>query len=755
MESDARYYIVAVEESDSSVGIYDPQSATCVSRIDVGFWPHEIDVSADGRLAYVTNFGVKDYDERIGRPGASISIIDVRNALELTRLHTFRTRWEYPHRRGPHGVKLSPKGELFVNVEQGARMLVFDLEQEHRRVPARGFSLKGLQETDSLGRTEPVLEYPVPEGTHNFIIDHTGETLFVVSGRGGITAIDSATGRVRYRRLFDAPVRGLVYTPDGKALIAALDNEVRLLNPADLADLSIFGALGVGQLLYAKPTLPDSAGRYEILAPAVWQSQIVFIDPASGKVTGRALVGLDPIHIQVGLDNRAYVSHGRSRYLSVLDLEQRKVTGRIPTRGGPNGIALVPRFTVPARATYTLGACLPLSSPNATEGREIRLGYEFWRERVNAAGGLLIDGKPHTVDILYRDYNSEGPIKTLARELVAAGAQALLGTYPTPPHGDYAAVALELKRPLITATGAGTGLYQPGNKYFFGIMSPARLYLSGTIEVVRQLVTAPQPTLCILSCRDPAAYEDATVTAAFAIQKGFRQVLPPVPPDLPDPFELTHEVVDVGGTPTPVDVITFPDNHEAFTAILERLNKLDIDLFLMTGHLPESIALVDQARRIGFRARAIGLSVGPALASFRSELVRRGTSPEFLFGASQWTPELPLVGHDAFITPAEFARAFQERFSMKASYFSAGAYACGVVLQEALRQAGTGEADKVCDALRALSLDTFFSHIEFNRHGLNASKPMYTIQLRVAGDEFYEAIVWPPQGATWPIPSRG
>src|SRR5205807_7319665 len=104
------------------------------------------------------------------------------------------------------------------------------------------------------------------------------------------------------------------------------------------------------------------------------------------------------------------------------------------------------------------------------------------------------------------------------------------------------------------------------------------------------------------------------------------------------------------------------------------------------------------------------------------------------------------------ITPGEFARAFLERFSMKASYFSAGGYACGLVLEEALRRAGTLDSDRVRDEISSLSINTFFAHVEFDRRGLNDTKPMYTIQLRAKGEEFDEVILWPPQGAVWPRP---
>lgn len=753
MSEEPRHLIVSVEESDSTIGLYDSASGALVNRIEVGFWPHEIEIGPDGKTAYVTNFGVKDYDERIGRPGASISVIDLEQQCEVDRLFTFSEPYEYPRRRAPHGVKLSPKGGLFVNVELAPRMLVFDLADPTKKSPARSFMVDAAA-VMAPDRREPASGYPLPEGTHNFVFDKTGETLFIVSGPGGITAVEATTGRTKYRRNdFGMPVRGLEYTPDGKHLIASLRNKLILLNPADLSDHRVLDnggrGFGVGQFLYSKPTPVDTAGKYEILAPAVWQSQIVVIDPETGALNGRVLVGLDPIHIQVAPDGQqAYVSHGRSKYLSVIDIVQRRVVRQIETRGGPNGIALARYFPRPAKKTLTFGACLPLSGGNGEEGREIRLGYEFWKEKVNAAGGISVGGTPYNVAIAYRDL-ATGAIGTLARQLIDdEGAQFLLGTYPSPAHLDYGKVAEEKRRPLVTATGAGTVIYEQGHRYVFGIMSPARLYLAGTITLVRMKVQRSRPTVALLSCKDPAAFEDAQATAVFAANQGFEIVAPPASAPLPANFE--RKTIDLGGGKT-ADILTFPDGHQDFTAIAPLYRSLDLDLFLMTGHLLESIALTRQAHAAAFVPRGMGLSVGPSLATFRAAL-GNGVSPEDLFGAAQWTADVQIVGQDPFITPAEFARVFFDRYSMKASYFSAGGYACGLVFEAALRRAGTCDPAAVRDAIAALSMDTFFAHIEFDSRGLNDTKPMYTVQLKAVPDGFEEVVLWPPQGTVWPTP---
>lgn len=56
------YLLLIVEESASRVGFYDPTRGQCIASIETGFLPHEIEVSADGRTAYVSNFGLQDYD---------------------------------------------------------------------------------------------------------------------------------------------------------------------------------------------------------------------------------------------------------------------------------------------------------------------------------------------------------------------------------------------------------------------------------------------------------------------------------------------------------------------------------------------------------------------------------------------------------------------------------------------------------------------------------------------------------------------
>ena len=114
------FSILAVEEMLGRVTILASADPRQRVSIPVGFKPHEIVVSADGKTAYVSNFGLNDADNRNGTPGDTVSVIDIENARVRTELHL-------PYGlKAPHGLGFRPQHsrELFVNAEQGDQMVV-------------------------------------------------------------------------------------------------------------------------------------------------------------------------------------------------------------------------------------------------------------------------------------------------------------------------------------------------------------------------------------------------------------------------------------------------------------------------------------------------------------------------------------------------------------------------------------------------------------------------------------------------------
>src|SRR6478672_6067150 len=95
--------LLVLEKADSSLAIVDPGSMKIVGRVTAGPDPHEIVVSADGKLAYISNYGGLDSTFN------TISVIDLvaRKALAPIQLGALRS---------PHGLAWAG-GKLYFTVE--------------------------------------------------------------------------------------------------------------------------------------------------------------------------------------------------------------------------------------------------------------------------------------------------------------------------------------------------------------------------------------------------------------------------------------------------------------------------------------------------------------------------------------------------------------------------------------------------------------------------------------------------------------
>ena len=191
-------------------------------RIPIGERPHEVAVSEDRKTAYVSQFGIADYDNRVGTPGDRVVEIDL---AEARRTGDFVLP---PPALAPHGVKLRPgTNELFVNAEVGGeRMFVFD--PQSRRL---------------------LRSFPIPKGTHNFVFSADGASLYGFAGEDGISRIDAGEGAVLASQDPGSPIRGLFFTEKGTILAGAKD-ELLELRPDDLAIMRRLPAPRPGQFLY-------------------------------------------------------------------------------------------------------------------------------------------------------------------------------------------------------------------------------------------------------------------------------------------------------------------------------------------------------------------------------------------------------------------------------------------------------------------------------------------------------------------------
>jgi branched-chain amino acid transport system substrate-binding protein len=344
--------------------------------------------------------------------------------------------------------------------------------------------------------------------------------------------------------------------------------------------------------------------------------------------------------------------------------------------------------------TLVFGAPISLTGGTAKEGALTRDGYDLWRDTYNKAGGINVAGKRYKIETKYYDDASNAQQSaTLAEKLIKEDkVNFLLGPYGTSPTLQVSTVAEKNKIPMIEGNGAAESIFSQGYKYTFGVLSPAQNYLRGVVDLV--LTLDPKPTtVAVLSADDPFSVEVAEAVKTYAETKGLQVVY----------------------------YQRYPDKSTDLRAPLTEAKAKNPDLFLNSGHLQESVAIVQQAKELGFSPKGFGFSVGPSIPDFETTL--KGDA-QFVMGGTQWTAALKYVGDDLFKTPEAYNTLYKQTFNYEPAYQSAESTACGVAYVKALEAAGSIEPARVRDAIAKLNFTSFYGQIKFDERGINVTKPM-------------------------------
>src|ERR1700733_230427 len=191
-------------------------------------------------------------------------------------------------------------------------------------------------------------------------------------------------------------------------------------------------------------------------------------------------------------------------------------------------LALTTAVPAPARAagdTIVFGAALAATGSTAREGELTKEGYEFWKDYVNAHGGIKVGNTTYKVDIKYAD--DESNPQTAARLVEKFVSQDkvnfILGPYGSANSATAATVVERLKVPMVEGNGAAQSIFSQGFKYTFAVLAPGTKYLQGILEMARTLKPAPK-TVAIATANDAFSVEVGGGAAAYATAHGMTVV---------------------------------------------------------------------------------------------------------------------------------------------------------------------------------------------------------------------------------------
>ncbi|HEX8177317.1 MAG TPA: cytochrome D1 domain-containing protein [Pyrinomonadaceae bacterium] len=295
--------LLILNKSENTLAIVDPVSLKVLGKVPTGEGPHEVVASADGRIAYVANYGTQQ------KVGNSISIIDLVARREIKRV-------ELGPLLRPHGIVLS-NGKLYFTAEVNRVIARYNPAQDKVDwIMGTGQSIthmlvitpdgKRAYTTNIVSGTVTSIDFTVPvpqqvtqiqvgKGPEAIDISPDGTELWVgQNGEGSIAVIDTATNKVKETiKVGEVPIR-VKFTPDGKRVLVS----------------------------------DPKAG------------ELVMLDAATRKELKRLKVAGVPVGILITPDgSRAFVAAMEANKVMVIDMAKLEIVGAIEPGQGPDGLA--------------------------------------------------------------------------------------------------------------------------------------------------------------------------------------------------------------------------------------------------------------------------------------------------------------------------------------------------------------------------------------------------------------------------------
>ena len=134
-----------------------------------------------------------------------------------------------------------------------------------------------------------------------------------------------------------------------------------------------------------------------------------------------------------------------------------------------------------------IGAPLALTGSLADEGKKQALAYDMWLTRVNAAGGIDVDGQKKKVTLVTYDYQSDGKrAQQLAEKLITDDkVHVVMAPFGSGHTKIVAGVAERYGVPVVASVASSESVYDQGFKNLFGTLAPN----SGLVDAMLTLFT--------------------------------------------------------------------------------------------------------------------------------------------------------------------------------------------------------------------------------------------------------------------------
>jgi branched-chain amino acid transport system substrate-binding protein len=355
--------------------------------------------------------------------------------------------------------------------------------------------------------------------------------------------------------------------------------------------------------------------------------------------------------------------------------------------------------TLPAGAQtpIKIGASMSVTGTYAKPGTYQKEGYDVCIDELNAKGGLL--GRKVEL-VIYDDQSQPATAVKLYEKLITEDkVDAVMGPYSSAVSEAVANVTEKYRKVMVAPLAATTSIFKKGRKYIFMMITPAENYLDGLIDMAAK---RGLKTVAIINEDTLFPKASAAGTAEAAKKKGLQVVLQEA----------------------------YPKGNTDFSALLVKIKSTNPDVIAAGTYFDDAVAITRQMKELNVNPKMFGLTVGGDLPEFYDLLKQNA---EYVYGSTQWDESLPYPGQK------EFVGAYKKKFKHEPSYHAAAGYAGCLVYGEAVRRAGSLDADKVREQLLTMEIKTAFGDYKVEPDGFQIAHKMVMLQWQ----DGKRVVVWP------------
>lgn len=368
---------------------------------------------------------------------------------------------------------------------------------------------------------------------------------------------------------------------------------------------------------------------------------------------------------------------------------------------------------VHAEAPIRIGASLSLTGSYAALGQNQQRGYQLCIKHANAKGGVL----GRKLELIVEDDQSQAPVAVgIYEKLITKDkVDAILGPYSSSITEAVANVSEKYRMPMMAAGAASASIFKKGRKFVFMNYSSAEVYLEGLLDIAAK---RGLKTVAVLN--EDTLFPKATAegTVELAKKKKLQVIL----------------------------AQSYPKGTTDFTALLRKVAAAKPDVIAAATYFDDAVAITRGLKSLDINPKLFGVTVGGDVPKFHETL---GRDAEFVYGASQWLPELVTLRAGGLIPiarqypgAAEFVEAHNKEFpGAGLSYHTVAGYGGCWIFVEVLKRAGAVDGERIRNEILKLDTHTAYGAFKVDEGGFQVAHKMVLFQWQ----DGKKVIVWPEE----------